>query len=363
MPLKTARVLREWCHWYHLHDVPLEHIASVLDMPAEEIRGLLAARRHKPDADAWPFPRLALEAVRRRKIVCYTALYVRRLAALGYKPRAIAELLILDVDALHCFVRRTRRLRSPRRDRKAPGELIRPRTASEELAHVRACKRASELRQKRELATPAAGWTYSDRSARTEAEDYARFMAAVRAARLEPAELLELSARVHYAPPAPCAPPVDPAIWTGASSRWTGRLTADQIAEAAELLRAGSSFPELATQYGCSVSTLRAHVDVGPLRRQSWPTEAVVYSHGVVRWDRAPAQGHDAKVWVVCHCGRERLVKATRVFRTSPPFTAQCHPCWCDAQKLVHLSPALSGTVALLAEMQENPGETGLILP
>ena len=128
----------------------------------------------------------------------------------------------------------------------------------------------------------------------------------------------------------------EPAPWTGdwelprprGSTHGSAKLSPSQIAEATELLRSGSSFPKLAKRYGCSVSTLRSYVDVGPLRSKNrYPTEPVHYAFGVVHWERPLIRGRRVKVVVECRCGRERLIGAHRCAFSDRTFTAECAEC------------------------------------
>ncbi len=351
---KSVENRREWIRWLWARGLPLAHIAFVLELELDQVNADLAANYHRPDGVAWPFTEPAADDARRRKVRNWTAIKIRRLAELQHAPADIADLLCLEAEAVASFLRRCRRLRVRRRDRLKDGDCIRARTHAEQRAAERARDRAQHRRRRRELAMPPAGWSYKDRTAAAaaEAEALARCIAAAREGRLGAGELLELAVGVHFAPPR--LP--EPAPWTGDTDphfKGPRLLTAAQIAEAEALLRTGSSFPELAARYGCSVSTLRSYVDVGPLRgTMTWPTEPVRYAHGTVRWDRPLVRGRNVKVWVVCECGRERLIGANVVFRGDRIFSAQCLAC------LRAAPPCPPLPVGHILKPGENPGKT-----
>ena len=237
--MRNVQLHREWVRWLWARDIPLAHIAFVLELDLDLVKTDLAALCRRPDGVAWPFTKPTLAPARGRKIRAQCAVKVRRLDELGYTADRIADLLCLKVEAVSSFIRRRRRLRPRRSDRRKPGTMIRPRTKAEERAAKNVYDRAWRRRQKAELAKPAPGWGYADRraAAAAEADALARFITAAREGRLSTGELLELAAGVHFAPPK--LPEPEP--WVGSSS-WhsvgsAAKLDPDKIAEARVLRR------------------------------------------------------------------------------------------------------------------------------
>ena len=162
----------------------------------------------------------------------------------------------------------------------------------------------------------------------------AQFMATIQEARVSGADILGLASRVWFAPSrARPEPLVESAIWAGSHSPPTKplRLTEAQLAEAAELLKSGASYPAVAARLSCSVSTLRYYVsaDVGKRRvPATYPTEAARYQNGTVRWDKPMRHGRSNEVLVECQCGRERYIATHQVARAGREFTAGCVECF-----------------------------------
>jgi lambda repressor-like predicted transcriptional regulator len=261
MPTKTAQIVREWARWLNIKGMPVEDIAGMLAVPPAKVLELLADRQNKADDEVWPFNRLTPANVRKRKILAWTATYCRRLAAIDYKPARIAELLRLDEEAVSSFIRRIRRIRSPRRDRHGSADRLRPRTAAEERAHLLAVKRASHRRRQREEKTLPPEWSYRARSetSRSEVAALAQLQTAVREGRLATGELFDLFSRAYHAPPrGPALPLPEPAIWTGPETYSYGaaKLDEDQAAEIRELRRQGWSTGKLARRYSLTRSTI-----------------------------------------------------------------------------------------------------------
>jgi hypothetical protein len=154
MQTRYVRAVREWVRWFYFRAVPLEHVAIVLELELDQVKTELASRAIRPDGEAWPFNQPTPDDARRRKILNWTAIKTRRLAELRYTPAQIADLLCLDVEAVTSFIRRCRRIRSPRADRMKAGGCLRPRTEAEQAAAERARDRARQRRYRRKLATP-----------------------------------------------------------------------------------------------------------------------------------------------------------------------------------------------------------------
>jgi hypothetical protein len=256
--VKHGQLFREWVRWFHRHRVPPADIAAVLGVSPDLVVDAIAIDRSSLEA-AWPFNQPDAEQARRRRIIGATATKIRRLTTLLYQPPRIAELLLLEPDAVCCFVRRTRRIRGRRDDRREPGTMIRPRTEAEELAAHRSYQRPWYRQAKRKAQEPPPGWSYADRSAasRKDAADLVAFHAAVREGRLSAGSILDLAFRFHFAEPRSPAPP-EPAIWTGPESYHYGasKLDTEQVAEIRELRRAGWSTGKLARRFAVTRSTI-----------------------------------------------------------------------------------------------------------
>ena len=141
--MKPHSVLNDWVRWLSIRGVPAEDIAGMLQMPPEVILGVLAKHWRKPDKAVWPFVECTRENVRERKVISWTAIYCRRLFAIGYQPSRIADLLLLNHAAVLSFLRRIRRrVRGKGFDNLEAGFRPRPREKSEELATKRQHDRA-----------------------------------------------------------------------------------------------------------------------------------------------------------------------------------------------------------------------------
>ena len=262
---------RAWVRYLTARGIPRGHVAFVLGIDEDLVeRDLALDRAPKTHGGRYPKrrpcpPGLKSVDCHSRRILSHTATKIRRFAKLGYKPTAIANILILAaVVVANLLVRLTPiRLCHRQRDRAhGPASPARTWPRSEREPAPRA-RRLSRL----EL-TPAAGWTNADRlgTAAAELAEYARFLAAVREGKLASRELLD-HAGLFYA--VPRRPAVDaPAIWTGSDVlHVVGPLamTVDEIHQAGELLRAGATYVEVARRFNVSVNTLRRYVDgVGP---------------------------------------------------------------------------------------------------
>jgi hypothetical protein len=180
---------------------------------------------------------------------------------------------------------------------------------------------------------PPAGWSNGDRLATGEAREWAKFVTALQEARASGADILGLASRVWFAPARREPVPVEPVIWTGETDQrilGSTKLTADQIAEAGAMLRSGMSWPKVAWRFGVSENTLRRYVTGIEPRDAAhrYPTRAVRYRHGVVRWDLPLIGGRHLQVLVECGtCGGQRYVRATHIERDSHSFTGRCDDC------------------------------------
>jgi plasmid maintenance system antidote protein VapI len=255
--MKTARIRRMWLCWLNSRDVCLEHIAITLNVPLETIERDFSLVQQRSSPWPWPFLESDEAAARRRAVIGNTANKVRRLTGLGYKPSRIAELLLLEPAAVSSFIRRTRRLRGKRGDRQAPGDVLRPRSKSNDQAARLAARRALERRSLREAQAPPPGWSFKDRgaSARAHAAALLAAQTAIREGRLSNAEMLTLAAVAYFAGPAELP---EPAIWTGPESYQIGapKLDSKQVELIHELRRAGWSTGKLARRFGVTRSTI-----------------------------------------------------------------------------------------------------------
>jgi hypothetical protein len=242
---------------------------------------------------------------------------------------------------------------------------VRPRDHHEERQARTSIWRAEDRRQSREddqvvderharlrlQRSPVDAW--GPRGTSTEIAEYARFLEAVKAGRLSAAELIGLAPRAYYAEPRAHsgAPLPEPAIWTGdvgLGASGPRALTAEQILEAAAMLRAGSPWDKVATWFCVAENTLRRHIrDIAP-RRSGYPAAdrrvepAQVSPHielptararcrgGVVRWDlplRTTDDGQHQTVFVECDCGRKRHESVAQVLRSPRGFRGTCAQC------------------------------------
>lgn len=380
----TRQYNRGWSRWLLAWGVPVEHVAIVLDLTPGEVESLIASSaRYVSTADAELCHRMRAEgstyrhvahAVGRSRqtvwglitrgthhtappprppfrrprsaILAQTARHVRTLTGLGYTAEQIAELLVVDASTVQDFLARLEPIRKAR----ALGDhRTRPREPREEhqvrlnLQQPKDRRRVpvddqvvDERRDRHRLhRSPVDAW--GPRGTAAEIADYNRFLAAVREGRLSGPELLGLAARVHYAEPRRSgeAPEPEPAIWTGASElHLTGAvaLNAQQMLEAADLLRRGTPWAHVARHFEVSENTLRRYIDdIAPRRTAAiYPTEAVRYEHGTVRWDLPLGTTKDRThrtVLVECECGRERRVWTTQVTRPQTTFMGLCEAC------------------------------------
>lgn len=275
--MKTVRRRREWVLLFHFHNVPLGHIAAILEIPPDTVRGDISADYRRPNGSAWPFDQSDAAAAAARPINGQTARKVRRMTELEprYTPARIAELLLLDLGRVQSYTARIRRLRPVRGDRRKPGELIRPRTPAEQADAWRAYDRERKRRKKRELAMPQPGWSYADRSAAARAEAAARaaFQAAVKEGRLSAGALLDLAAGLYFAPPR-TAPP-EPARWSGASSWQADRRKPEDLPAIDIAGRPASALDPNSKLDWDKVGELRR------LRAQGWRTKDLAARYGI----------------------------------------------------------------------------------
>ena len=197
--------------------------------------------------------------------------------------------------------------------------------------------------------SPVDAW--GSRGVSTEIADYARFLDAVRTGRLSGAELVGLASRVYHAEPTGGRremPAIEPAIWTGnVELRVSGpiALTADEILEAADMLRSGRPWTWVAARFGVAENTLRRYIhDIAPRHPRSdrpfkpatlraaveLPTAMVRCRGGVVRWDlplRTIEDGRGQSVFVECDCGRKHHESVAAVLRSLRGFHGKCARC------------------------------------
>jgi transposase len=303
----TRGLRRDWVRWYASQRVPPDHIAAILGTDVETVEADLGIRRqrrkpHLPLGKGSPHRRRPA----RRAILSMTVTHIERLRSLGYAAERVAEILKLDPARVTDFLNRTAPIRGTVRSR--------PRSREEEV-RARANQARREAR-KRELA--AWGDKHEPPAVRP--------IVIVPEIAAAP-ELMDDQASAE--PPAIEASP--PHEWSGSASMHdrAPKLIEAQVLEAGELLRSGLSYPAVAKRFGVSVNTLRRYVtDVGPRRSAvPWPTEAVRYDHGVMRWDLPLVLGRKTKVLVECECGNRRQIDATTAARPDQTFTGACDAC------------------------------------
>ncbi len=248
---------RKWVRWLWARGLSRDQIAATLGVPVETIHGDFSCPFRRPAADAWPFTERDPQRVRSRCLRAETGTKIRRLAALGFPPARIAEVLLLEPDAVRCFVRRTRRLRSRGAETGEAGELARPRTEKEERQARRRADAARKRRKRLASLAPPAGWTYADRSTGMEAAEHARYVAARDGGAPDPHPGRPGPGPCTASPQEPSALP-EPAIWTGTDALFPGpaKLDSQQAAEIRELRSAGWSTGKLARKFGVTRATI-----------------------------------------------------------------------------------------------------------
>jgi hypothetical protein len=331
--------------WRRLHaeGVTIRAIARATGRSPETVADIARGRR---GACSVVVPPRAPAKRPRTLIRGQCARHVRTFHDLGYQPGRIATFLSLDVSTVNDFLARLEPLR---RCRVKPDSRAKPRGPEEERQARLARQRASERRQRPEdnqivdeqrqrLALHRSTFdAWGPRGTAAVIADHTRLLAAVREGRVSGAELLELAARAHYGEPRlrDDVQQPEPVIWTGAPDRDLGarpKLTAGQILEATDLLYRGEPWPSVARRFGVSENTLRRNITgINPRRvAAQYPTDAVQYGHGIVRWDlplEVARDGTHRTVLVECECGRERRVWTSEIMHPRTRFTGMCDRC------------------------------------
>jgi Helix-turn-helix domain of resolvase len=259
MRRSDASLRAAWVDWLVGRGVPPADVAIILDIGADQVDATLGRRRHRDARPPWPFEEPDEASACRRRVLNDTAGKIRRCAKLGYKPARIAELLVLEPEAVGSFIRRTRRIRQNTGNH---SEVKKPRTEAQEIEASRSLR--SRVHRRAVLTpqgtTARKGWSWADRrqAARQEAADLVACQAALREGRLSTDQVIELVARVYFAEPrsAPSLP--EPAIWAGPEryDRGAPKINAHQAAEIRALRRAGWSTGQLAKRFGVTRSTI-----------------------------------------------------------------------------------------------------------
>jgi hypothetical protein len=251
--------MRAWVRWLCRCNVPLDHIAIVLDVdlaavddcvrrttrdtqppcvPTTDLPTLSRdgrLQRGHPASVPTPPPRIWRDC--RRMIVGQTAIKVRRLDALRYPPSAIAVILDVRKAAVEDLLRRC----VPRRGT----SLTRPRSRPEQ-ARLKPPRRRPEPPAAPPPIDPADAWRYTDGPSPFDPPP------------VVPAAVAELDQVVVdvEAPPPPARNE-----WVGSASLTPGgksKFTDDQAAELQRERAAGATLFELAAKYRVARNTISA---------------------------------------------------------------------------------------------------------
>src|ERR1017187_5947719 len=250
----TERVRRAWGYYFRGR-LPLPHVAAVLGSDLATIERDALASRSRITTDP-PRPPLHSTSPHRdnpagRPILGGTAAKARALRDLGYLPRRIAELLMLEPALVADFFGRLKRLRG------GDGWLDEPRTHREARAALKGIHRAGRqrARQRRAQAWPDRGSCW-----RTEAAELQAIPP--RAARQGAALVVEELAAAPIVAAIPAAPP-NP--WVGPVTRYArgsqhgrAKLTEENVREVRRLRAQGWSGNAIARKLGIMRSTVYA---------------------------------------------------------------------------------------------------------
>jgi hypothetical protein len=284
------RTLLTWARWFAANGIARAHIITALDLDEATLPAHIAACLDGPKRGATRPRRPAPDRRYSTPSCCtlrsLTARKARRLAELGYAPATIARVLAVKKRALEALLCNG----SPRHP--PPVSPWHP------TDYAEAWRYYGDRGPDHELIRPP-----------------------------EPAEIFTAAVEPPAAPPAP--PPWINDDDPRPHARGPRKLAPDQIREAGELLRSGATYHTVAKRFGVSVNTLRCHVgDVGTRRPPSnYPTQAVTYERGTVRWDLPLMRGRRIQVRIDCDCGRQRYIDARKVDRLDKTFTGQCSQC------------------------------------